>query len=229
MKALSLVVAVLDSHEVVRRQLLHLERILTSECELVLVDDGSGPPLSRTCESVEKSFEFTLHCTNDHRPWTEPRARNIGATFTSAPKLLFFDIDHIVTRNILKACLDYSGDKLHWIRKPGVLSEDGTIVTDRGILLEHGLKDQGAGVHGNSFMVRKEIFDSLGGFDEGFCGRYGGADIDFNTRYDDLCRRGLAKPTEIAGEGYFYPDPAHTPELFHSLSRSTEVAGAGSR
>jgi predicted glycosyltransferase involved in capsule biosynthesis len=221
MVALSLVVAVLDSHEVVRRQLLHLERIMMPECELILVDDGSVRPLAQVCDSVEKSFGFRLHCTNDRRPWTQPKARNVGARLSRASKLLFFDIDHIVTRNVLKACLDYSGDKMHWIRRPGVLSEEGAIVTDQRVLLEHGLADQGPGVHVNSFMIRKEIFDALGAYDERFCGSYGGDDLDFNARYEDLSRRGLARPAEIAGEGYFYPDPAFTKKLFHSLSRES--------
>ena len=43
---LSLIVSVLESYEVVRRQLLHLSRLLTPECELILVDDGSEPSLA---------------------------------------------------------------------------------------------------------------------------------------------------------------------------------------
>src|SRR5437588_5243845 len=134
MKKLSLIVNVLESYEVVRRQLLHLERVLTPECELVLVDDGSSPSLQETCDSVKKSFDFTLHCTRDRRPWTQPRARNIGASLAQAPKLLFFDIDHILTREIVALALDYAGDKLHWLRKPGILDESGNIVTDQEVL-----------------------------------------------------------------------------------------------
>jgi predicted glycosyltransferase involved in capsule biosynthesis len=222
MKELSLIVAVLESHEVVRRQLLHLERILTPECELILVDDGSMPPLRAICDAVKKSFDFTLHCTNDRRPWTQPRARNIAAKLAHAPRLLFFDIDHIVTRSVLLECLRYAGDKLHWTRRPGVLNAEGAIVTDREVLLEHGLAAQGPGVHANSFMIRAELFKRLGGYDERFCGRYGGDDIDFNARFEELCRRGQAKPADVAGEGFFYPDPAVDKALFHSLKRYLE-------
>src|SRR2546426_1045460 len=61
MMKLSLIVSVLESYEVVRRQLLHLERLLTPECELMLVDDGSSPSLQLTFDSVRKTFRCFLH------------------------------------------------------------------------------------------------------------------------------------------------------------------------
>jgi hypothetical protein len=218
--ALSLIVAVLESYEVVRRQLLHLERILTPDCELILVDDGSVPSLEATCASVPRTFRFTLHRTGDRRPWTQPRARNIGADLARATKLLFFDIDHIVTPEIIAQCLTYTGDKLHWVRRPGILDAEGKVVTDKDTLRGHGLTDQAEGVHPNSFLIRKALFQRLGGYDERFCGRYGGDDLDFNRRYDQLCQQGVARPAEVQGAGYFFPDPAYVPELFHSLRRT---------
>jgi FkbM family methyltransferase len=226
MKKLSLIVNVLESYPVVRRQLLHLGRILTPECELILVDDGSSPSLRETCDTVPKPFDFIFHCTNDRRPWTQPRARNIGAGLSQAPKLLFFDIDHILTQQLIDLCLGYPGDKLHWQRRPGILDEDGRLVTDRSVLSNFGLKSEAPSVHANSFLIRRHLFDRLGGYDERFCGRYGGDDIDFNTRYDQLCTAGLAKPAEIRGEGYYYPDPAYLKEQFHSLRREVMPAPA---
>jgi hypothetical protein len=216
---LSLIVNVLESYEVVRRQLLHLGRILPEGCEVILVDDGSSPSLQETCEGMQKPFPFTLHCTNDRRPWTQPRARNIGAGLAQAPWLLFFDIDHILTAELLALCLEYTGDKLHWVRRPGVIDEEGRVVSDRAELLRHGLKEEAPAVHANSFLIRAELFQHLGGYDERFCGRYGGDDIDFNERYEQLCAMGQARPAEVRGEGYYYPDPAHVSQLFHRLRR----------
>jgi hypothetical protein len=80
-------------------------------------------------------------------------------------------------------------------------------------------------VHANSFVIRRELFLRLGGYDERFCGRYGGDDVDFNERYDALCRRGLARPAEVAGLGYVFPDPARdVQKLFHDLPRSPQAA-----
>jgi hypothetical protein len=57
MKRLSLIVAVLESYEVVRRQLLHLGRLLAADCELIVIDDGSVPALQSLIDSVERMFE----------------------------------------------------------------------------------------------------------------------------------------------------------------------------
>ena len=223
MKQLSLIVAVLESYEVVRRQLLHLERVLTPSCELILVDDGSDPPLQATCDAVKKTYSFTLYCTQDRRPWTQPRARNLGAALAQADKLLFFDIDHVITPDILEECLRYPGDKLHWFRKQALLDEHGDLVTDPATLVAHGGKEPEHNVHSNSFLIRREFFQRLGGYDERFCGRYGGDDVDFNFRYARLCNEGVAWPVDVRGEGYVISGREHNGKpLFHSLPRDRE-------
>jgi hypothetical protein len=217
---LSLIVNVLESYEVVRRQLLHLGRILPTDCELILVDDGSVPPLQATCESVRTPANFVLHATNDFRPWTQARARNAGAALARAERLVLFDVDHIVTADVLRACAEHPGDKLHWVRRPGVLNEFGHLMADPATLTEYGMTDPAPSVHVNSFMIRRSLFETLGGYDERFAGRYGGEDIDLNFRYRQLCLRGRAHPEGVDGEGYVFPNPARDlKRLFHSLSR----------
>jgi predicted glycosyltransferase involved in capsule biosynthesis len=217
---LSVIVNVLESYEVVRRQLLHLARVLTPECELILVDDGSVPPLRPICDSVPSPDHFTLIETHDTRPWTHPRARNLGAARARADRLLFFDIDHIITRDVVAEALAYPGDKLHWVRRPAVLDADGRIVTEVEVLRTYGMTDPSPSVHANSFVIRAAVFRLLGGYDERFCGSYGGDDIDLQARYDRLCAQGLARPVEVRGAGYVYPDPARdVRKLFHALPR----------
>jgi hypothetical protein len=191
---LSFIVAVLDSYEVVRRQLLHLARILPADCELIVVDDGSEPALRAVWDALSLPLSFTLLATGDRRPWTQPRARNLAAVRARADSLVFFEIDHILTTEVIQACLECQGDKLHWVRSPAILDADGRIVTDPAVLRDHGMTDRASTVHGNSFLIRTALFARLGGYDERFCGRYGGDDLDFNARYARLAAAGACRP-----------------------------------
>jgi hypothetical protein len=219
---MSLIVAAYQSHEVVRRQILHLDRLLGPDFELILVDDGSDPPFLPIVEALRPRFALTLIATGDRRPWTQPRARNLAAARTRSPRLLFFDVDHIVTAEVLRACLEGDEDKLHWVRHPGVLDARGDLTTARDVLLAHGMTDGGPSVHANSFMIRAPLFAALGGYDERFCGRYGGDDVDINARYDRLCVAGGARRASVSpAVGYVFPDPARdVAGLFHPLPRT---------
>jgi len=43
---LSIIIPVLNSHEIVRRQIAHFKKMnLPDDVELIIVDDGSDPPL----------------------------------------------------------------------------------------------------------------------------------------------------------------------------------------
>ena len=51
---LSIVIPCLDSHEVLRRQLIHFERMaLPEDTELILVDDGSNPPIEKPTKNKQ--------------------------------------------------------------------------------------------------------------------------------------------------------------------------------
>ena len=55
------------------RQIKHFKKMdLPDDVEIIIVDDGSDPPLE--CGDGVKIIE-----TKDTRPWTQPKARNIGA------------------------------------------------------------------------------------------------------------------------------------------------------
>ncbi len=73
----SVVIAVLNSHQVVVRQIRHFKRMrLPKDVEIILVDDGSNPPLNyETCGLRNLRILYT----NDKRPWTQGLARNMGA------------------------------------------------------------------------------------------------------------------------------------------------------
>jgi len=230
----SIVIPVLNSHEVVRRQLLHFERIgLPDDTELILVDDGSDPPLE--CNTALKNVR--LHVTGDERPWTWALARNAGARLAQGKYLLMTDVDHILSRALIDMVRAFDGQKMQFVREFGVLDENGVFTQDPHVLVQYGLPLRRIERHGvkmkplpNNFAMRADVFWALGGYREDLVGR----------RYpqgEDSAFKGAWQRWQAAGKGqvhherptiYMFPngqycgDVDHNPfGLFHNLSRKT--------
>lgn len=166
----SIVVAILNSPEVVRRQVLHFKKMdLPDDVEIIFVDDGSDPPL----EWDESLKNYTLLYTHDKREWTQPAARNRGIKYSKGEYLLLTDIDHILTRELIEAVRETDYDVVRFRRKPAVLDEKGAFSVDEQILRRYGLLpkyDKKLPAHGNSFAIRKELYLRLGGVSERLVG-----------------------------------------------------------
>jgi glycosyltransferase involved in cell wall biosynthesis len=156
----SIVIAILNSHEVVRRQLLYFQKMnLSDEVEFVFVDDGSKPPIDGELKNL------TIHRTNDFRPWTQPMARNIGARIASGEYLICTDIDHIVSKALIERVMVGDYDVYRFKREAGVLDENGNFTQDMNELKKYGLPERSLRLpaHGNSYAIRRGIFLALGG------------------------------------------------------------------
>lgn len=224
---LSIVVPVLNSHEGLRRQLLHMEHIgLPDATELILVDDGSDPPIENT-----SNLPITIHRTHDTRPWTWALARNAGAKLAQGEYLLMFDLDHIITRELLDFVVNRNEPRIHFSRRFGVLDEHGTLQTDRETLEAWGLTDKRSRIesHQNSFAMKKEVFWELGGYREDLIGKPypQGEDSGFYAKWKEFSEAtGVASvegPTlYVFPTGRFCGDVDHDEKgLFHNLSRKS--------
>src|SRR5262245_54087440 len=196
----SIIIAVLDSHEIVRRQLLYYNTLIPLGCEVILVDDGSDPPL--VCEH-ELYYSFTILYTHDRRPWTQDKARNLGASVARGTYLLMNDIDHILTVQALASVLCFDGDMLTFSRRSAELNESGCIVNVGNALPSPP----------NIFAIKSDIYALMGGYETD--GIIYGTDRYFRARYLTLVQQGLAKPIEAGGELYAIEDG----KWFHSLPR----------
>jgi glycosyltransferase involved in cell wall biosynthesis len=229
---LSVVVPVLNSHEVLRRQLLHFSRMgLTSDTEIIIVDDGSDPPLTNTSD-----LPVRIHRTNDRRPWTWALARNAGARLATGEYILFFDVDHIVPAPAIGFLRRFTGLKVQFEREFGVLDENGLLRHDRdtlteyGLPLNHGLK---IGPLPNNFAMKRELFWELGGYREDLVERP-------YPQGEDRAFRSVWRSYELAhgGEGscvcaqrpriFMFPNGKYLGDvdadpkgLFHGLTRKT--------
>jgi glycosyltransferase involved in cell wall biosynthesis len=228
----SIVIAVLNSHKVVVRQLRHFKAMrLPRDTEIIFVDDGSNPPLHFENCGLRN---FKVLATNDKRPWTQGLARNMGAREAKGEFLFFTDIDHILSHEAIMAAREFDGDKMVFTRRFAILDIHGNLVTDRRTLLKFGLNPirRTGGTHGNTYVIRKEIFGRIGGYDPRYCeqgfhmgGKTMSEERQFNIKWYRLERRGRVKQQVRGPDIFVYPtskfrlDGDNNPfGLFHQLS-----------
>ena len=218
----SVIISVYNSHEIVRRQLLHFKK-MDLPFEVLIIDDESNPPIEGAyCRSGNKLA------------WTQGLARNLGANKAQGEYLFMTDIDHIISKEAMLDALKFTGNKMIFRRQIAVLDENGDVRQDKETLLDWGYEKEklDASVHGNTFVMRKDIFMDLGGYSERNC-TWGyhpiskrGDDCDLNARWNKKFR-GVS--LEVGRDIYMFPigrfnkDGNLNPKgLFHDLSQTIQ-------
>ena len=199
MTKVSIIIPVLNSHEVVRRQILHFEKMpLPGDCELIIVDDGSDPPI--TTDSKLPRIIYT----NDKRPWTSSIARNTTAPLAKGEYIIFADLDHIITKEIIEKVRNFNGDFMRFNRGFAILDEEGNLSQDLEVLRKYGLSDHRIKKYGtflnphrNQYATSKDFFiNVMKGYDENlvltkpYPQREDG---NFSRRWDELHKQGKVR------------------------------------
>jgi len=239
---LSIIMPFLNSHELVRRQILHFKRMtLPDDVEIWFMDDGSDPPLQMPADPPKN---FRIHATNDFRPWTSSIARNTGAKLARGEYLMMVDGDYIIPADAILRARAFTGDRLGLRRQFGVLDEEGRFTQDPAMLVAYGLSEErvrtkGATMppHPNNFIIRKALFFEMGGYNEEriLTRPYPhGEDNLLKTTWCRFVRDGKAvqPPDDLRPMIYMFPngqfcaggDVDTNPfGLFHNLSRKPQV------
>jgi hypothetical protein len=241
MMRLTWIIAILNSHEVWRRNLIHWRGMsLPADLEILIMDDGSDPPLVMPPDLAVPNLRIVP--THDTRPWTTSLARNAGARLAEADYILFTDIDHYLLQDAILDCHKFAcggfptADRFTFHREFGVLREDGTPTQDIPTVLSYGLdparipiKGLRAPAHGNSFVMRKDLFWQAGGYGANDYSNYPPMDESrFRGRYREMQHAGKCTTEEyrptiyMIPNGYYCGDPDYNPHgLFHTLSRQS--------
>lgn len=232
---LSIVIPVLNSHEIVRRQVLHYKMMdLSDNVEIIFVDDDSEPALRSVALPELKNFKIIE--TNDKRAWTWAPARNKGAIAASGEYLLMADIDYVIPKEAIVDALSLKEDRMNFRREFGILDENGVLSQNIDDLKKYGLteqriKDRGVKVsaHTNEFVMRKSVFiDIMGMYREDLIGKPypQGEDRCFQGVWDRNISKGVVNRTDYRPLVYMFPngkfcgDVDYNPfNLFHTTSR----------
>lgn len=151
---------------------------------VVIVDDGSP---CHPAANVPRPYglpDVQIYRVTRDLPWWQNGARNIGAHEAPEGWLLLTDMDHVLTSDAA-AQLFKAIDK-------GRLDEGTAYMMDR-VEADTGLptlgKDGNPKPHPNSFVMTRELFWRVGGYDERTAGNYG-TDRIFREHLYTYARRG---------------------------------------
>lgn len=231
---LTIVTPVLDSHEIVRRQILHYGKMnLPDDVEIIYVDDGSVPSLKDTTFPALNNFRIVE--TKDDREWTWAIARNLGAKEARGEYLLMCDVDYIIPREAIFAAMALKEDRMNFRREFGILNENGDFTQDLDELRKYGLlesriRDKGVKIsaHTNEYVMRKTTYFALGGYRTDLIGKPypQGEDRCFQGVWDRAQAAGTVNRTFDRALIYMFPngkfcgDKDYNPfGLFHKTSR----------
>jgi hypothetical protein len=150
---------------------------LRLQVEVIVVDDGSPEPAAPILENwhdAPRSPKISVYRIAEDRPWHQHGARNLGAHVAEGPFLLMTDMDHVIPADTLAAALDF--DRLDaamtFSRRDAPAGEPWK--ADHWSTMEPTRRPDGSlKPHVNSFVIAKETYWHVGGYDEDFCGVYG--------------------------------------------------------
>lgn len=154
---------------------------LKRRLDVIIVDDGSPEPAADVPRPRGLPALRIYRVTED-RPWHQHGARNIGAHEAGEGWLLLTDMDHVLEEGAAAELLNL----LPELDEGAIYTLDRIEADTRKPTLDRNGNPK---PHPNSFVVTRDTFWKIGGYDEDFCGQYG-TDGFFRQRAFSVARRG---------------------------------------
>lgn len=138
---------------------------LKQHLRVILVDDGSPEPAADV-PRPEGLPELEIYRVKEDRPWHQHAARNLGAHVAPEGWLLLTDMDHVLepaaAARLFRALLTLDPGGVYMLDR---IEADTRLPT----LNQAGNPKP----HPNSFVMTREMYWRIGGYDEDYCGVYG--------------------------------------------------------
>jgi hypothetical protein len=164
---------------------------LKRQVEIVIVDDASPEGAAADVPRPEGLPGLSIYRVQKDVPWHQDGARNLGAHVAAGTWLLLTDMDHVLPAESAEALLKRIDrgriDKGHIYTLERFDARTGRLMRNRW-----GLSKP----HPNSFVVTRETYWHIGGYDEELCGVYG-TDGAFRWRAFRKARRGHLRDVRL--------------------------------
>jgi glycosyltransferase involved in cell wall biosynthesis len=168
----SAVIATYESREYAPKAVESALSQSVAPLDVVVVDDGST---DGTVDALAPYRECIRYVRQDNRG--QAAARNVGAAEAAGEWLAFLDADDAWEPERISTLLEFAGEReaaSAYTTAARVMRADGSMSTTvlrcsspDGVMTATDFLDQDKGsINGSSVMVRREIFESAGGFDE---------------------------------------------------------------
>jgi glycosyltransferase involved in cell wall biosynthesis len=190
MQLVSVVMIFLNEERFLEEAVLSVCNQTLTDWELILIDDGStdrSTQIARDLAAHDDRIRYVDHQRHENRGMAA--SRNLGVAHSSAPYLAFLDADDVWVPSKLTEQVDLlermpdvamvNGALLYWHSwDPASTGQDCPVLTggvaDRRLdppeaaLTMYPLGPEQAG--GVDFLVRRSVFEAVGGFEEHFRG-----------------------------------------------------------
>ena len=197
MPAFTLIVPYYRNMKMLARQLEEFERYPPKGMAIIVVDDGSPEPARAILDFASESLRklLTLYRITVDIPWNREGARNLAALKASTDWLVQVDIDHILPAAACERLIDFDASDDFWYRFPRWRQgrADETRQKDKiGRDVAFGQIHE----HIDSYLMTRDAYLALGGYDEDFAGCLGGG-TDFLKRAEHKYGAPLLLPADM--------------------------------
>jgi predicted glycosyltransferase involved in capsule biosynthesis len=157
------------------------------------------------------SREFDVVVGDNEGDFNRSGARNAGVAQSNSEVAVIVDADNYIPIDQIKLAVKYARRRRGLVKPSkffGYLTEQAThqfyendaIVKSDNMYMNAPVMD----FSGGAYVIRKDIYQDIGGFDEGFVG-YGAEDDAFHA----LCTRKLGSISYVGGMNYHLYHPAY--------------------
>jgi hypothetical protein len=158
----------------------------------VIVDDCSTQPCDALLHHYPAPENTALYRIDTDIPWNQHGARNLAAQQATTDWLLMLDIDHVLTAENaarLVRAMHYVPAAAHgWFKFPRerIGAEDETRTKDSRLRrIDPTISRVPVNSAMNCFLVTRDAYWRAGGYNEDFCGTYGGDSQFLNYLRDE--------------------------------------------